>query len=242
MRQRAAAGLAPGQHHLHAKAVEQFNAGVINARHQHRLHTTIEQHHALFALLNRISADFIAGAGGQCGGCKIDHRRHAPANYRKFEQQWLERLGQYRAQQGKAEAVGIGHQRAQQPAQKAVTPRALIGLFNIGAGMIHEVHIMHAGGASGHAGEAGEAAVNMFDHLFCRRFAIFQHVLDHINAATRTVEFVAQEQIGRAGGGAKTAMDAGAQDFFRRLHMGVGQLRRAEIGLHFIVPNTCDPD
>ena len=44
-----------------------------------------------------------------------------------------------------------------------------------------------------------------------RGFA-FEYLLDQINAATRAVEFIAEQLIGRAGRGAKAAMHAGPQD------------------------------
>ena len=40
----------------------------------------------------------------------------------------------------------------------------------------------------------------------------FEHLLDQIDAATRPVEFVAEQLIGRAGRVAETAVHAGPQD------------------------------
>ncbi len=40
----------------------------------------------------------------------------------------------------------------------------------------------------------------------------FEHLLDQINAPTRAIEFVAENLVGRTGGGAKTAVHAGPQD------------------------------
>jgi len=39
-----------------------------------------------------------------------------------------------------------------------------------------------------------------------------QDLLDLVNTPSRSVQFVTQELVGRAGGSAKTAMDTGAQD------------------------------
>jgi hypothetical protein len=47
------------------------------------------------------------------------------------------------------------------------------------------------------------------------RPARLQHVLDQVDAAARAVQFVPQHLIGRAGRGAKPAMDAGPQDLVR---------------------------
>ena len=60
----------------------------------------------------------------------------------------------------------------------------------------------------------------------------FEHLFHQINAAARTVEFVAEQLIGRAGCGAEPAVDAFAQD-----SLGFAALRRVlneigEIGLH----------
>ena len=59
-----------------------------------------------------------------------------------------------------------------------------------------------------------------------------QHVLDQIDAAARTVEFVAEQQIGRAGRGAEPAMGAVAQDLFGLRGIGIGELFGGEIGAH----------
>jgi hypothetical protein len=90
--------------------------------------------------------------------------------------------------------------------------------------MVDEVHVVHARGAGGHAREAGEAAVDVLDHLRCRRAAVLEHVLDEVDAPARAVELVAQKKIGRAGRRAEPAMNAGAQDLFRRRVRGVPEL------------------
>jgi hypothetical protein len=61
---------------------------------------------------------------------------------------------------------------------------------------------------------------------------IFQHLLDHINAATGTVSFIAAQHIGWAGGGAKSTMDAGSQNAIGIGQMRVLKLRWGEVGLH----------
>ena len=65
-----------------------------------------------------------------------------------------------------------------------------------------------------------------------RRLAALQHVLDQIDAPARRIEFVAEQQIGRAGGGAEAAMNAGAENLLRTGHGGVFQLIGREVGLH----------
>ena len=56
--------------------------------------------------------------------------------------------------------------------------------------------------------------------VYCHHTAAFQ------------LELVAIEQIGRTSRGAKAAMDAGAQDFFRFRGIGIGKLSDGEVGLH----------
>lgn len=111
-------------------------------------------------------------------------------------------------------------------------PGALIGVFDVRTGMIDQMHIMHAGRTGCHAGKTRQAAVDMFDRFLVRRLIILQHVFHQIDAATRGIELVAQDRIGRASGGTKAAMYAGAQDLFRMRDMRIGQLFGGEIGLH----------
>ena len=60
----------------------------------------------------------------------------------------------------------------------------------------------------------------------------FEHLLDEVDTATRTVQLVAQQLVGRAGGGAKTAMHAFAQNRFRLLAVGGVLVFGGEVGLH----------
>ena len=50
---------------------------------------------------------------------------------------------------------------------------------------------------------------------------LFENAFDEVNAAARPFEFVAGEQVGGAGGIAKAAVDAGAQNLFGRLNFWV---------------------
>lgn len=79
----------------------------------------------------------------------------------------------------------------------------------------------------------------MGDDFFIGRLVILQHVLDQIDAATRRIQFVALDQIGRAGGAAKSAMHTIAQNFLCFIDFWVGQLGIGEVGLHFMrCPHT----
>ncbi len=66
----------------------------------------------------------------------------------------------------------------------------------------------------------GEAAVDVLHHLLRRRAIILQHVLDEVDAPARLIQLVAEQHIGRAGGGAEAAMHAGSQDL-----VGIGDVR-----------------
>ena len=126
--------------------------------------------------------------------------------------------------------------RASSARNSAVEQRALVGLLDVLAGVIDQMHVMHAGRTGGHAGEARQAAVDMLDHFARGRPLVLEHVLDQIDAPARAIELVAEQHIGRTGGGAEAAMHAGAQDFFRGVDLRVGELREGEVGLHALHP------
>jgi hypothetical protein len=103
------------------------------------------------------------------------------------------------------------------------------------AGMVDQVHVVDAGGACGHAGQARQAAVDMGDHLLVGGAVVFQHVLDQVDPAARTVEFVAERDIGRAGSRAETAMDTFPENLLGFGDTGILKLLGGEIGLHVAV-------
>ena len=94
----------------------------------------------------------------------------------------------------------------------------------MGAGVIDQMHVVDARRTGRHAGQAGQAAVDVLDDLAARRLALFQHVLDEIDAPARGIVFVSEQQIGRAGRGAKAAMHAGPQDLVGLRNGGIGEL------------------
>ncbi len=107
---------------------------------------------------------FSAGHGANIAG--QGPRKQAP-NKRQPEPRW------------------IGQDEGQQRADQPVGERALVGLLDVGARMVDQVHVVDAGRAGRHAGEAGQAAVDMPDDLLVGRTIVFQHVLDQIDAAAR---------------------------------------------------------
>jgi hypothetical protein len=80
--------------------------------------------------------------------------------------------------------------------------------------MVDEMHIVHAGRAGRHARQARETSVDVFDGIGGDAFGIREHVFDQVDPAARTVELVAEQDIGRAGCGAEPTMSAGPQYLF----------------------------
>ncbi len=72
----------------------------------------------------------------------------------------------------------------------------------------------------------------MLDDLFSSRLVVLQHVFDQVDPAAGAIEFIAKKDEGRAGRGAKAAMDAIAQDLFRSSRVRIRKLGEREIGLH----------
>ena len=60
----------------------------------------------------------------------------------------------------------------------------------------------------------------------------FEHLLDQVDAATRAVTLITQQLVGRAGSGAKAAMDAGTDQRCRLLRGGVVDKFARQIGFH----------
>jgi hypothetical protein len=86
-------------------------------------------------------------------------------------------------------------------------------LLDHAAADVDQAPVLHARRAGRFAVAAGEAAVQVQLRL-ARRLGAFQHLLDQVDAPARAIELVAQQLIGRAGGGAEAAVHAGAQDRF----------------------------
>jgi hypothetical protein len=147
-------------------------------------------------------------------------------------EQLCERPAERGELQRRAEARGIGQDGGENRTGQPVHQRAAVGLLDMGAGVVDQMHVVHAGRAGGHAGEAGQAAVDMGDGLGVGRTAVLQHVLDQIDPAARRIQFVAERHIGRTGRGAETAVDAFAQDLFGFGDMRISELGGGEGGLH----------
>ena len=212
--QRPAAARAARGHHFHPQARQQTDGGFVDAGCEHLLRATRQQCHARApdpqrgmhrGGFNRAGRRDIRGRQSQHGTKSLG--QHALAG-----NQTAQRPRQTRTKQRRPEQPGPGQYQAQHRPECPLRPGTAIGLFDIGARMIDQMHVVHAGGARGHAGQARQAAIDVADDLFRRRPVRFQHVLDQVNAPARTIEFVAQQHEGRTGGGAKSTMHAGPQD------------------------------
>ena len=91
--------------------------------------------------------------------------------------------------------------------------------------------VFHAAGAGGFAVAAGQAAVQVLLGL-AGGLGAFEHLLDQVDAAPWAIELVAQQLVGGAGGGAKTAVHAVAHNGFGRLAVGRVLVFGGKRGLH----------
>src|SRR5438445_11284288 len=76
----------------------------------------------------------------------------------------------------------------------------------------------------------------MLDRVSSNLIAAREHLLNQVDAPARTVELVAEQDIGRASRCAKAAMGAGPQNLFRFGSVGIGELLGREVGLHGSAP------
>ena len=130
-----------------------------------------------------------------------------------------------------AEAHPRGHQPAQQAPRQPLVPGARHGGLDGGAADIDQTAIAHAGGAGRLAGAAGQTAIQMELGLAAGGLA-FQDLLDQIDAAPGSVQFIAQELVGGTGGGAETAVHTGPQDGVRLLALVTVADKIGQLGLH----------
>ena len=242
MGQRAAAPLPLGQHHLDALARQQADGGVVDTGIEHRLGAAAQKHHAALALPGRRED---AGARRRASlrqplrreiehGGKAREAGDAPQNRRERS------TGEGGDHRG-AEPRRIRQDGGEQRARCAVHERPPVGLLDVGAGMIDQMHVVDAGRTGRHAGKARQAAVDVGRHLFRRGGARLQHVLDQVDAPARAVEFVAEQHVRRAGRRAEAAVDARAQDLVGGGDLRIGKLGEGEAGLHDALtpPRTC---
>ena len=224
----AAAALAFGDHDLSAQSGQQADRRVVDigvegalgaACHQGNAHFLVGDMESLGVVVARYGWDNLWG-----------HFQHGA-------QPWIgnepcKGASDFGAEQRDPKACRIGQDTGENPAQGAVRQGPFVVVFDIGTGVIDQVHVVNARRAGGHAGKARQAAVDVFDGFGVWRALVLQHVLDQVDAATGAIKLIAKDLIGRAGRGAKPAMHAGAQDFVGPFGGGIGQLLWRESGLH----------
>ncbi len=221
---------------------EQADRGLVGGWRQHRSQAAGKQRHPAAPLPGR-GVD-LAGAIARRRRLAVRGKMDHGGKPRKPEraQGRRQRPRQLARHHPQPEQRRVAEHAPQQVAHKAVGQRALIGVLDMLAGLVDQVHVMHAGGTGGHAGQAGQAAVDMLDHVAGGRPLLLQHVLDQIDAPARAIELVAEQHIGRAGGGAEAAMHAGAQDLVGFRDLRIGELGEGEGGLHAAPIRTVGPD
>ena len=125
----------------------------------------------------------------------------------------------------------VRHQAREQAAHETLLHRALHLRLDVLAADLHEPAVLDAGRAGRLAAAAREAAVEVLLRA-ARDRRPFDHLLDQVDPAARTVEFVAEQLVGRAGRGAEPAMHALAQ--YRVGFVAVGRIADeiGEVRLH----------
>jgi hypothetical protein len=223
-----AAGLGR-DYHLDAMAGQEPDGRVVDLRCQHLLRTAGEQCYPSPACA--FSPVHLRLCGGRrrlrpALGRQLKHRPHSALEQRN------RRPADSGTEQRQAKQPRSRQDHGQHIAHQPLDQRSLIGSLDVHPRMIDEVHVVHVGRTGGHAGEAGEAAIDVLDRLRIGRPAFLEHALDEVNAAARAIELVAEQHIGRAGGGAEAAMHAGPEDLLGLANIGILELRRAEGRFH----------
>ncbi len=181
MGQRAAAAGAFGHDDLDTEARQQPHRRLVDARVEHGLRTAVQQRDTHLA--RTLRGDDLRLVDRR--GCRNGGRRHADEALQPAGQQAGEGPGEAGALQGEAEERRARQHECEQRAQQTVRQRPHIGLLDMRAGMIDEVHVVHARGAGRHAGEAGETTVDVLHGARIRRPVLLQHVLHQVDAAAR---------------------------------------------------------
>jgi hypothetical protein len=193
MRQRAAAAGAGHAQRRDPDPVEDACGGGVDVRLQPRLHAAF--HHQHLACVPRRGPCASAFAARDAVGDLARQPASDGATHR----------------QGAAEKGWRQQCAAQRPALRSLGGRTSHFGFDQRAPDVDQPAVLDSRGAGRLAVAAGEAAIEV---LLRRRgdCAAFEHFLDEIDAAARSVQLVAQQLIRRARGVAKAAVNARAQD------------------------------
>ncbi len=208
----AAATGAVGQQRLHANGIEHAGGGRADIGHERGLHAAAQHQH--FAGVVALWAFACALPGRHLVAQRGGHQR-------------AQRLAEL---DGRGEQAG-GHAFAQRPAGEFFSGGTFHLGIDHGAADVHQTAVFHPGRAGGLAVAAGQAAVEVQLGGAGGRLA-FERLFDLVDAAARAVELIAQQLIGGAGGGAKAAVHAVAQNGFGLLAFGRAGEFGAEMGFH----------
>ena len=99
---------------------------------------------------------------------------------------------------------------------KLIQQRAPDMFFSERSTDIDQLTVLDTGGAGRLATAAGQTAIQMRQGFVSDRVS-FEDLLDQVNPATWTIQFITQQLIGWAGRGTKSAMHTVAQDFIGAL-------------------------
>ena len=228
-RERSAAALAVGQHNLEPGPRDQPDRRPADRRRHGGLHTAPQQG-------DPAAAHALRGIGrlGLGGGRGL--RDEAQQRRQRVQ---LERL-ESRAKgthdppkrQRPVQVAGSGQDMGDRPPQEPLEQGPPVVFLYVGAAVVDQLGVVDAGRAGGDAGQARQAAVDVGHRLLRRGAARLQHGLDQLDPAPRTVTLIAQQDIGRTGRRAKTAMHALADLRMAGGDVGIGELGRSEQGLH----------
>ena len=220
VRANSAAAAGPVSHQgLDARSVQHPRCGAVDVGHHAGLHTA--QKHQHFAWV--FACGPLVGTHAALGGYLV---------FQHLGQKRTHQLPQFHGRAKERRCQTHFERATQQP----FAGRAFNTLFHQLATNVNQLAIFHAAGAGAFAVAAGQTAVQVQLGLACGRNA-FQHLFDEVDAATRAVQFVAQQLIRGAGGGAKTAVHTLAQDGFGGLPVGRAFELGAEVGLHPVSVN-----
>ena len=103
-----------------------------------------------------------------------------------------------------------------------LAPLTVVIFFEPAPRMVDEVHVVHTGRTGRHTRQAGEAPVDVLDRVSANLSATRDHVFDQVDPAARTIELVAEQDIGRTGCGAEPAVSTGSQYLLGFRRVGIG--------------------
>ena len=211
-------------------ALEQPDRGLVDGRLQHLLHATEQQRHALDRLSRRANDRLVLRRSPRRQVRWHERERGGAGLHAERRYQPAERTCEPAKKQRDAEAAWARQHLGKKPARGPL-PRRAPFLLDADAREIDEMHVVHPARAGGHAGEAGETPVDVVGDRRGDR-ALLEHLLDQVDAAARRIALIAEQHIGRAGGGAEAAMDAALEHGVGAGDGRVLELLVGEIGVH----------